>query len=562
MNGILARVGPPVRAVRGVIGNPALLRAELAFGLFNLAEAATWIAILVYAFERGGTSATGLVGLLLLVPAGIVAPLASTLGDRFRRERLVRLGYAVQAATIGATGLAMLAEAPAPLVYGLAAVAMASLTTGRPGHHSLLPDLAETPHELTAGNSVSSLAEGVGGSLGTILVAVLLGRAGAGIVYLVTAVGLVLATALAFRVHSSHPEPVRGTFRPLAVAAEAAEGFRAIFHAPSPRLLVGLSGAMTVTWGLFDVLLVTLAIDALEIGESGVGILHTAMGVGALVGAAGSVGLVGRRTMLPALLGATLLYGLAIAATGETDVAVAAVIAVFVAGAAVTLLDVTGRVLLQRIVDDAVLTRVFGVIESLWMAGVGIGSALSAVLVAAFGLRAAFWIAGAMLPLLTAAGFVGLRRVDREAVVPERQLALLRGIGMFAPLPRSDVERVATQLRRFVVPNGNDVVVQGDVGDTFYVIDGGAFEVRVDGRTIRTLGEGDFFGEIALLHDVPRTATVHAASDGAVWALDRDAFLATITGMPQARHAAEVVSADRLEELGAPGAGDGSAGGG
>ena len=540
MNAILARVGPPIRALRGVVGNRELRRAELAFALFNLAEASTWIAILVFAHQRGGTAATGLVGMVLLIPAGIVAPLAATLGDRFRRETLVRVGYAVQAAAIGVTGVAMALDAPDLLVYGLAAIGMASLTTGRPGHHSLLPDLARTPAELTAGNSVSSLAEGVGGSVGTVVVAVLLASAGAGSVYLVAAASLGVAAALAFRVHTTTPSPApRGGVRPLAVVAEAAEGLRAIVHAPSPRLLVGLAAVMTVTWGLFDVLLVTLAIEALDIGESGVGVLHTAMGIGALIGEAGSVALVGRRSLLPALLLGTAMYGASIAAAGTADAAAAAVIAVFVSGGAVTLLDVTGRVLLQRIVDDAVLTRVFGVIESLWMAGVGLGSALSAVLVGTVGLEASFVIAGATLPALTLAAIAGLRRVDREAVVPERQLALLRAIAMFEPLPRSDMDRVATQLRRFVIPRANDVVVQGDVGDTFYVIDAGTFEVRVDGEPVRTLGEGDHFGEIALLRDVPRTATVSAVTDGAVWTLDREPFLATITGMPHAAGTAD-----------------------
>ena len=546
MNAILARIGPPIRAVRGVIGNRSLRRAELAFGCFNLAEAATWIAILVYAHDRGGARATGLVGMVLLIPAGVVAPLTATLGDRFRREALVRIGYAVQAVAIGATGVAMVMDVPATLVYVFAAVGMASLTTGRPGHHSLLPDLARTPSELTAGNSVSSLAEGVGGTLGTLLVAFVLASGGAGSVYLVSAAALGLAAVLAFGVHAEHEPHEPGSFNPFAVLKEAADGFRAIVGTPSPRLLVGLAAVMTVTWGLFDVLLVTLAIDALGIGESGVGLLHTAMGVGALLGAAGSVALVGRRSLLAALIGATALYGSAIAATGFTDLVFAAAVAVFLSGAAVILIDVTGRVLLQRIVDDAVLTRVFGVIESLWMVGVGVGSALSAVLVSTVGLRAAFVIGGAALPMVTLVAIGGLRRVDREAVVPERQLELLRGIAMFAPLPRSDIERVATQLRRFVIPRGNDVVVEGEPGDTFYVIDAGSFDVRAAGRSVRTLDVGDHFGEIALLEDVARTATVHAVSDGAVWALDRDAFLATITGMPQAASAAAAVTSERL----------------
>jgi hypothetical protein len=360
------------------------------------------------------------------------------------------------------------------------------------------------------------------------------------------AAALAVAAWLAWGVRSSHEPPAAARLRPWAVAVEALEGLRAVARTPGPRLLVSLAAVVTVTWGLFDVLIVTFAIERLGIGEGGVGALYTAMGVGAFVGAGASVALVGRRSILAALLAGTLVYGASIAATGVVGRAAAAAVTCLLAGAGLTLLDVAGRTLLQRVVDDAVLTRVFGAIESLWMAGVGVGSALSAVLAGAFGLTTAFVAAGAALPAATLVALGGLRRLDREAVVPERQLSLLRAIPMFAPLPRLDLERVAVQLSRFVVPRDNVVVRQGDLGDRFYVIDAGEFEVVVDGVVVRTLGVGDHFGEIALLHDVPRTATVRSVTDGAVWALDQEEFLATITGMPQAERAAHAVSAERL----------------
>ncbi len=217
-------------------------------------------------------------------------------------------------------------------------------------------------------------------------------------------------------------------------------------------MLIGLAGVLTVSWGLYDVLLVTFAIDALGIGESGVGVLYTSMGVGALLGAAVSVALVGRRSLLAPLLFATVVYGASIAATGASEAIATALVAVFVAAAGLTLLDVTGRTLLQRVVDDALLTRVFGAVEAMWMAGVGVGSALSAILVSAFGLTTAFVVAGAALPILTVVALRALRKVDREAVVPERQLALLRTIDDVRAAPADRLDRVAKQLDRFVIP--------------------------------------------------------------------------------------------------------------
>jgi hypothetical protein len=205
---------------------------------------------------------------------------------------------------------------------------------------------------------------------------------------------------------------------------------------------------------------------------------------------------------------------------------------------------------LQRAVDDTLLTRVFGAVEALWMIGVGVGAALAALLVSGIGLAWSFVVTGVALPLLTLLVAPALRRLDAAVVVPERQLALLRAIPMFAPLPPTDLERVARQLDRIVVAAGDLLIRQGDLGDRFYVADEGAFAVEVDGRHVRDRGPGDYFGEIALLHDVPRTATVRAVTDGVVSALDQEEFLATVTGLPQAQSAAHAVSAERLRASG------------
>jgi len=117
---------------------------------------------------------------------------------------------------------------------------------------------------------------------------------------------------------------------------------------------------------------------------------------------------------------------------------------------------------------------------------------------------------------------------------------------MFTPLPPMDLERLARQLDRLEIAAGTEVIRQGDVGDRFYVVDVGRFEVLVDGTSITVMDEGGYFGEIALLQDVPRTATVRAVEDGAVWALDQEEFLATLTDLPQASSAAHAISAERL----------------
>ena len=176
-------------------GDPGLLRVELAFAGFNIAEWATWVSILAFAYEIGGAAATGLVAVVQLVPAALVAPLAAVAGDRFRRERVLLAGYLAQAVTMGATALALLGGAPVPLVYALAALAATAVTLTRPAQGSLLPSLARDPDQLASANVVSSWIESASVLAGPALAALLLGLHGAGAVFAVMA-GLVACSAL------------------------------------------------------------------------------------------------------------------------------------------------------------------------------------------------------------------------------------------------------------------------------------------------------------------------------------------------------------------------------
>jgi MFS family permease len=550
MNRLLSHIGPPVRALRAVLRNRAITRMQLAFLLFNVAEPAMWVAIVIYAFEQGGTRAVGLVSILLLVPAGVLAPIASALGDRFRRERVVRLGYLAQGITTGVTAAALISGASPAVVYALATVAAVTYTVGRPNHHALMPSLGDTPEEVAAANSVSSLTEGIGATIGGIVAAALAGI-GAGAVYAVAAGALFVGVVLTLGVHTprgdAHPN---GPFRPWSLATDAVSGLVTLARSRSPRLLVLIASASAVATGAIGVLTVPLVVDRLGLGDSGVGLLTTLISIGLLLGAGISLAFATRRALVwPMAIAAVAFAAGGALFAGSTTLAVAAVASI-VYGAAITLLDVLGRTMLQRTTTDDVLTRVFGAVEAMWLLGYAAGAAIAPALQSAVGLSWALAIAGAVVLVVAVASTGGLRAIDRASVLPERQLALLRQIAMFAPLPSVDLERLARQLDRIVAPAGTDVIRQGDVGDRFYVIDEGSFEVLADGQRVNTLGEGAFFGEIALLHDVPRTATVRAAGDGAVWALDQEEFLATVTGLPQSESAAHAISAERLRSLG------------
>jgi MFS family permease len=311
---MLAYLSRLVGVVRTVSGNPGLLRVELAFVGFNVAEWATWVSILAFAYGVGGAAATGLVAVVQLVPAALVAPLASIAGDRYRREWVLLGGYLAQSLSMLATAVALVTDAPVPLVYGLAALAAASITVTRPAQNAILPTLARTPDELTAANVASSWTESVSVLAGPALAALLLGLSGPGAVFAVMAGLLACSGLLVTGVRTSQVPglaPAEGgrQGRLAGMVRTALGGFSTLARERLPRLSVGLLTVQYVMVGALDVLLVVLAFEVLDLGSSGVGLLNSAVGAGAIAGSALTVllGLAGAGGILTEVAGRLLL---------------------------------------------------------------------------------------------------------------------------------------------------------------------------------------------------------------------------------------------------------------
>jgi len=541
-----------VSVVRAVIRNGPLRRVQLAFAGFNAAEWAVWIAMLVYAYEQGGATTAGIVAFVQLVPATFTAPLAGALADRHPPARVLVAGYVLQAAAMAATAAALLAGGPAPLVYALAALGACAVTITRPSQAVVMPALARTPDELTAANAVSGWIESAGVLAGPTAAGLLLSAAGPGAVFAVMA-GVALLSALAVA-GVPGPQPARqaeATGR-WALAGEVATGVAVLRGRPGARSLVGLLGAQYVVIGALDVLFVVLALDVLNIGEGGAGYLNAAYGAGGVLAIAATVALVGRPRLVPALMLGIALWSVALIAIGLVATTVGAILLFAAAGVGRNLFDVAGRTLLQRAAPGHVLARVFGVLEALTMGGLAVGSLLASALVAIGGPEGAIIGLGALLPLLALAGWRGLISVDRSADVPVVQISLLRSLEMMALLDPPVLEGIARKLEPVAVGPGDEVTREGEPGSRFFVVADGELDVVCGETRVPSLGRCDGFGEIALLDDCPRTATVTARTKGLLYALERDDFLTAVAGNTQAAGEARRLADERLARAAPP----------
>jgi uncharacterized membrane protein len=322
------------------------------------------------------------------------------------------------------------------------------------------------------------------------------------------------------------------------------QGFTAIGEVPRARLLVGLIASQTFVRGCLNVLIVVAAYQVLHEGATEVGYLTAAIGAGGLIGALAAVSLRGDRLVPPFAWG-LVFWGIPIALMAPLPYAVAVIGLLAVIGAANSVVDVSGFTLLQRTVPDDVLTRVLGVTWGLAMGATAIGSFVAPVVIRLIGIRPAFVAVGAILPVLVLVSHRRLLEIDAD-VAPASHLDLIEGVAVFAPLSLVAKERIASHLIQVDVAAGEVVIHAGDAGDRFYVVSSGGLTIDAGSQTIDA-GPGDFFGEIALLQDVPRTATVRAITDARLYALERDDFVAVVTGNALARSEADAVAVERVD---------------
>ena len=535
-------LGESLRALRAVAANRRLRSLQIAGAGSTLGTWAYAVGLPVYAYHAGGARAVGLIFFARFALAAIFSPWLALLADRWSRRQVMLTADLLRVGLLGGMAAIAFLHGPALPVFVLAVSSTIVSSTFPPAQSALLPSLVESPEELTSANVVMSTVGSVGMFAGPALGGILLAASGPAAVFAADASCFVWSALFVMRVPRD-ARPTRTEHTP--VTEELTAGFRAVARAPGLRVVVALTAVQTFTFGALEVLLVVVAIRLLDAGNAGLGWLNTTMGVGGVLGGA-AVAVLAARKRLAADFGAgVLLAGAALVLLALHESLAVALVLVAAVGLGATVVETLGTTLLQRSADDEVLGRVFGVLESVVFASLALGSIVAPGLVAALGPRAAIVATGSLLPVLLVPAWPRLRRIDETARIAAEPLALLRAIPIFAPLPAAALERLAGRATPVVMPAGQAVFSRGERGDRFYAIASGSATVELEDGATRTLGPGDFFGEIALLRHVPRTATVRAAEELRLYSLERDDFLGVVTGHAPSLEAAEQVAAAR-----------------
>jgi hypothetical protein len=540
----LGRVDSSVGALRTAVADATVRRLLVAWLSVNAGQWALLVTTLVVAYAAGGAVGVGIIGLARYLAPTLLAPFVGLPAARWPPEVVLGGTNAIRTVAVIAIAAMVAADAPFTIVLVAVAVEAGAGAFSRPLHMAMLPAVATTPQQLIAANVTSGAAEGLGTFLGPAVASVLLvatGPIGALLAIVAIYASGVVSIARLRLAHVGRRTPSGDT-----ALTEMFAGFHAAIGLAGPRLVIACLSVQTFVRGLLNVLIVVAAIELLGLGEPGVGTLNAIVGLGGLLGAIAAISLAGRDRLGPAFAVSLAGWGAPIAIIGlfaNPAVAMAAMVGVGVSNA---VLDVTGYTLAQRLTPNTARVALLGLIDSAANAGPALGGLLAPALVAWLGISGALIVAGAILPITAILAWPSLQRLDERSPAAARRVDLLRGQPLFVPLSLATIEHLASLLGQVRAEEGTWLMREGDVGDRYLLIDEGEADVLQGGQVIGTIGPGGGIGEIALLHDVPRTASVRATTPIAAFSLDRSAFLEAVTGHPVSRAAAETVASQRL----------------
>jgi CRP-like cAMP-binding protein/predicted MFS family arabinose efflux permease len=513
-----------------------------------LASLAEWMwstVASVFAFTLDGVGAVGAISVAAVLPAALVSPALGYVIDRYPHERILAWVFGLRFAAVAVTGISAAFFPSVPVLVTVAAVEGAASMFVRPTTAALLPCITQRPDDLVRAHAALGTTDKVGVLIGPVAGGLMLAWTSPGIAFAVAAALALgsVAAVMTVPVHGTDLFPGATGEGVRHALGETAKGFRTV-AGPNLRWITLVAALGFAMLAASEVFVVPLAIDLLHWGEAGPGVLTASIAGGGLLGGL-VLGAIGKRRLGPwfAVAGATMALALILMAAAPQDVVVLAACVAFGAGSALVMM--ASQVQIQSLVPLSGGGGVLGTVEGLGQFAMAMGVWITARVIEG-------WSLGTSLLTLAVFAVVGtlgvtrsLLRTDAKVAATRQRVDALDEIALFAPLTNVLRERIASQIHTAEAAAGEVVMYQGEYGDSFYIVKSGTLDVCVDGHHVRSLGPDDFFGELALLRDIPRTATVRASSDCRLWVLPRRAFLTVLTGFDSTGHTIDAASTER-----------------
>jgi hypothetical protein len=535
-------------AIRQASSNANIAKAEASIAIGTVAHVAWNATMLVITFKRLGPVGPGLYVLVTHLALAMGAPVYAALAGRFRRERV--LAGAMIANGVGIALAIPVLEFQATSVLLFFAIAVQGFTHSASSalHDALLPWLANSPAQLVAANALS-------GILGTTAILTGAGVATAGLWFsgpsaLVTIVAILVALGAAPLF------AIRGIDTRIAandgsrILNELAGGVGVLRRLPNARAVVIVMAVAASLGGIEQSNATSIATEIVRIGANGTPVLVGAVAVGGIIGAIATLSLDGRRSMSVPLAIGLLACGSALCALTLTSVKVVDLALVSVAGIGVAYQAVCSRTLLQRSASGRSLDLLVGINALIGVSISGVLGFCAAELNAAIGVRGSLRLAAGLAVLGAVYALWRLTRIERLSPINREELDAVKNVAAFGPLSVAAANQLACALVSLQSADGEVIFRQGDPAEDMFLISSGVFEAAVDGECVRILRRGNHFGEIALLFNAPRTATVQCVQAGALWRLSREDFLRAMTGNGTSKAAMKAIADQRLAYAG------------
>jgi CRP-like cAMP-binding protein/predicted MFS family arabinose efflux permease len=521
-----------------------LLRAILGFGISWGVFYAYWAATLLFALTRGGAELAGLVLAAMAVPSILfTSPLAS-LADRLPRGTVMWVNYATNGLLLAAMAVLIRADAPMLPIVVSACVATTCSSLSRPIFLATIPHLAATPQSLCRATAAVGFFEGAGTFLGSALAGFLALLVGYSYIFAAFALALMLSAVLSLRLKIPRPdapgENSKQVRNPLAGFAAVAKDGGLI----TLTLVVALATSLS---GVLQILATSFATSVLHAHEFTQGLLIGAPGIGGVIGSLLASVLILRPRLAPQILFGLGGAALAISAMALVSNLPVALVTMLLCGLGLAVTVLATYTLLNRIVPAEVSTRVFAVMESVFIGGWALGNLLGPTLLDRLGTQSAYAALGLVALALALLAYLRLREVDHRSDFRPEVVELLGSVPSLSALPALVLDRVAKSAHWWDVPTGTIVVRQGDYLDEMFIVREGSLMMTKDGAPAGTLSAGDWFEDAAIHRTSTRTATLTTLEPTRLLVVERASVLEAVANSQHGLNLEGLLSEDDLE---------------